>query len=53
MDMVGRGIRTAFAEEVEIAFVCLLALPLASFLELAGFVAGDGTCDIERTTMQD
>ena len=45
--------RTAFAEEVEVALVCLLALTLAGFLELTGFVSRHSSANVERPAVQD
>lgn len=42
---------TAFAEEVEFTFICLLALPFSDFLQLAGFIPRYSTTDVERTAM--
>ena len=49
----GKERRTAFAEEVEVALVCLLALTLAGFLELTGFVSRHGSANVERPAVQD
>lgn len=39
-------IRTAFAQEVEIALIGLLALAFAGLFEFACLVAGDRTADV-------